>query len=72
MLVDRSRDPHKPVAVFHAFQQISGAKKLNAVASGIAQGLDEFGGDQRRDVMRLAIQHPRRLLCRQARGQLSD
>ena len=72
MLVDGTGDAHQPVAVFGLFQQISGGEKFDAVGGGIAQRFQQSSGDERRDVMRLAIEHPRRLLRREASRQLAE
>jgi len=72
MLVDGRADAHQPVAVFDAFQQVRRGEKLDAVGWWIAQRLEQPGRDQRRDVMRPAVQHPGRLLRREAGWQLAQ
>jgi hypothetical protein len=46
-------------------------KEFDAIGRRIAQRLEQLGRDQRRHVMRLAVQHPRRLFRREAGGQLA-
>ena len=72
MLADGRADAHQPVAVFDLFQQISRREILDAVGRRIAQRFQQPGRDQRRDVMRLAVDDPRRLLRRQAGWQLAQ
>ena len=70
MLADGRAYANQPVAVFDLFQNIGGGEILDAVGRRIAQWFQQLGRDQRRDVMRLAVQHPRRLLRREAGRQL--
>jgi hypothetical protein len=62
----------KPSAVFGRFQNIGSRKILRAVLGGIAERLEQPGIDQSRNVMHLAVQHPPRLLRREADGQLTE
>ena len=66
MLIDGASDAHQPVAVFHEFQQISRREELDAIRRRIAEGFEQPGRDEDRDVMRLAVEHPSRLLRREA------
>ena len=70
VLINSGQHAHQPVVVFDLFQQIRRGKKLDTVGRRIAQRLEQPGGDQYRDVMRPAVEHPGRLLRRQASGQL--
>ena len=45
-------------------------KKLHAVRRRIAQRLEQARDNQNRHIMRLAVEHPSRLLRRQTRWQL--
>src|ERR1700679_3283540 len=62
----------KPRAVFGRFKNIGSRKILRAVLGWIAKRLEQPGIDQRRNVMPLAVQHPARLLRREADGQLAE
>ena len=53
--------------MFHYFHR---REILDAIGLGIAQRLEQPGHDQDRHIMRLAIQHPSRLLGRQPGRQL--
>jgi len=72
MLADGVRHLRKPCPVFAKFQQISRGKKLDTVRWRIAERLEQPRCDEDWHVMRLAVQDPRRLLCRQAGGQLAE
>jgi hypothetical protein len=72
VLIDGAGDAHQPVAVFHEFQQVRRCKKLDAVRRWIAEGFEQPGGDEHRNVMRLTVEHPRRLLRREAGWQLAQ
>ena len=69
MVGDRLGHFGQPVPVFGMVHDLDGGKKFNPVGRGIAQRLEQPGGDQHRDIMRLAVQHPGRLLRRQPGGQ---
>ena len=51
------------------FQHFRHGEELDAIRPS---GFEQTRGDQNRHVMRLAVQHPRRLLRRQARWRLSQ
>ena len=70
MLVDRIRHLDEPGAVLHLFDQLGRGKKLDGVGRGISERPEEPGGDQDWNVMQLTVQHPRRLLRREAGRQL--
>ena len=72
MLADGRAGAHQPFAVFDLFQQIRRGEILDAVGRWIAQRFQQPGRHQRREVMRLAIDDPRRLLRRQAGRQLAQ
>ena len=62
----------QPSAVFGSFQKVCRGKILGAVRRGIAERLEQAGMNERRNVVRLAVQHPSRLLPRQSEGQLTE
>ena len=70
VLIQRIRDFCQPGSVLNLFQQFRRGKKLDAVRRRIAQRLEQPRGHQDRHIMRLAVQHPSRLLRRQAGGHL--
>ena len=72
MLANGVADLDQPRAVFGDFQHVSRGKILGAILREITEGLEQPGIDQRGDVMRLAVQHPARLLRGEAGGQLSQ
>jgi hypothetical protein len=72
VLADGVGDFDKPSAVFGGFQNIGSRKKLCAVLRGIAERLEQPRGNQRGNVMRLAVQHPTGLLRRETEGQLAE
>ena len=72
VLIDGVRHLYQPRAVLKKFQYIRRAEKLAAVLGRIAQRLEQAGRHQRRNVVRLAVEHPPRLFRRQAGGQLAQ
>lgn len=72
MRVYGGRHSGQPRAVFGRFQQNRRGKILRAIRGGIAEGFEKASMNQRRNVVRLAVQHPARLLRRQAGGQLAQ
>ena len=62
----------QPSAVFCHFQNVRRAKILRRILCGIAERLEQPCGDQRGNVVRLAVQHPARLLRREAGRQLTQ
>ena len=56
MLADSVGDFDEPRAVFGGFENVSSGKKLGAVLRGIAERLEQPRGNQRGNVMRLAVQ----------------
>ena len=72
MLANGIGDFDQPRGIFGLFQNVGSRKKLHAVWGRIAERLEQPGIDQRGDVMRLTVQHPARLLRRQAGGQLAE
>ena len=70
MLIQRIRDFCQPCPVLDLFQNFRRGKVFNAVWRRIAERLEQTSGNKNRHIMRLAIQHPRRLLRRQAGRQL--
>jgi len=72
MCIDCRRHLDQPGAVFGSFQKVSRGKILGSIRRGIAERLEQPGMNERRNVVRLAVQHPARLLPRQAEGQLAE
>lgn len=72
MLANGIADFDQPSAVFRQFQNVRRRKILGGVLGKITERLEQPGIDQRGNVMRLAVQHPARLLRREAGGQLSQ
>lgn len=72
MLADRVGHFRKPSAVFDQFHKIARGKEFDAVWGRIAEGLEQPGGDEDRKIMRLAIEHPCRLLDGEPRWKLSQ
>ena len=70
MLADGVGDFDQPSAVFGRFQNVRRRKILGAILRGVAERLEQPRRDERRNVVRLAVQHPARLLRREAGGQL--
>ena len=70
--MDRRCHLDQPGAVFGKLQHIRRAEKLSAVLRRVAQRLEQSGGNERWDVVWLAIEHPPRLLRREPGGQLSQ
>ena len=70
MLIDGVRHLCQPGTVFEKFQNIRRAEKLDTVLRGVAKRLEQPGRDQRRNIVRLAIEHPPRLLRSEAGRQL--
>lgn len=70
VLVYRIRHLGQPGPILAEFKKIRCTKEFDAVGRRIAQGLQQAGGDQHRNVVRLAIQHPSRLLDGQPGRQL--
>ena len=70
MPIDRRCHPDQPSAVLGNFQKVRRGKILGTVRRRVAQRLEQPGMNQRRNVVRLAVEHPARLLCREADGQL--
>lgn len=71
MLANGVADLDQPGAVLGNFQKVSRGKILGTIGRRVAQRLEQPGMNQRRYVVRLAVQHPACLLRRQADGQLS-
>jgi hypothetical protein len=65
MLIQRIRDLRQPHPIFDLFQQFQGGEILDATGRWIAQRFEKARSHQDRHIMRLAIQHPGRLLRRQ-------
>ena len=70
MLANGVGDFDQPRTVFGHFQNIRRGKILGGILRRIAERLEQPGIDQRGNVVRLAVQHPARLLRREAGGQL--
>jgi len=69
VLANGFRDLDQPSAVFGQFQHIRRRKILRAVLRGIAERLEQPRGNQRGNVVRLAVQHPARLFRTETGGQ---
>ena len=65
-------DFDEPSTVFRNFQNVRRRKILGAILRGSAERLEQPRPNQRGNVMRLAVQHPARLLRREAGGQLTE
>lgn len=72
MLIDSRCHLDQPSAVLGNFQKVSRGKILRAIGRRIAERLKHPGMNKRRNVVRLAVQHPARLFRRQAEGQLTE
>ena len=72
VLANGVSDFDEPRAVFGNLQNVRRRKILGGILRRITQRLEQPRRDQRGNVMRLAVQDPRRLLRRQADGQLSQ
>jgi len=70
VLIQRIRDFCQPRPVIDLFQLFRRGKILDAVRLRITQRLEQTSRHQNRHIMRLAIQHPRRLFRLQAGRQL--
>ena len=70
VLANGVADFDQPSAVFRNLQNIRRRKILGGVLGGIAERLEQPRRNQGGDVVRLAVQHPARLLRREASGQL--
>ena len=71
VLADGIGDFDEPSAVFGDLQNIRRRKIFGAILNGGAEWFEQPGIDQRGNVMRLAVQHPGRLLRREAGRQLA-
>lgn len=58
VLVDGVGNLGEPRAIFAQFQNIRRSEKLNPVWRRIAERLEQVGVYQRRNIVRLAIEHP--------------
>src|SRR5208337_5273552 len=72
MLADGGGCFDEPSTVFDRFENVRRGEILGGVLGGIAKRLEQPSSNQCGDVMRLAVQHPARLLRREAGGQLSQ
>ena len=70
MLANSVGHLHQPGPVSAQLQDVGGGEELDPVKRRVAQRLKQPRGDQNGNVMRLAVQHPGRLLGRKANGQL--
>ena len=69
MRVNGSSHFYKPRTVFSRFQNIRCGKILGRILRRVAERLNEPGMNQRRDVMRLAVEHPPGLFGIETDGQ---
>jgi len=72
MLIDGVRHLCQPGTVFEKFQNIRRAEKLDAVRRRVSERLEQPERDERRNIVRLAIQDPSCLFRREAGGQLAQ
>ena len=72
MLIDGNRDLCQPVPFFHLFDQLRRREEFDPILRRVAQGLEQFGGDQNRHVMKLATEQPRDLLDVEPRRGLAN
>ena len=72
VLIDGVRHLCQPGTIFEQFQNIRRRKKLDAVSCWISQRLEQARGNEDRHIMRLATEHPRRLLHGQPRRGLPN
>ena len=72
VLTNRVADFDQPTTVFRHFQHVRRGKILGGIWGKITERFEQSGIDQRGNIMRLAVQHPARLLRREAGGQLSQ
>ena len=72
VLVDCRGHFDQPGTVFGVFQKVRRGKKLDGIGRRVPQRLEQAGVNQGGDVMGLAIQHPPRLLRRQAGRKLTE
>ena len=72
MLADGVGCFDEPSTVFGGFENVRRGEILGGVLGGIAERLEQAGVYQRRNIVRLAVQHPARLLRREAGGQLTE
>ena len=72
MLANGVRDLDQPGTVFCHFKNVRRGEILGGIWGKITERLEQPGIDQSRNIVRLAVQHPARLLRREAGGQLSQ
>ncbi len=68
MLANGVADFDQPTPVFRHFQHVRRGEILRGIWGKIAERLEQPGIDQRGYIVRLAVQHPARLLRREAGG----
>ena len=68
VLANGVADFDQPSAVFGQFQHVRRGEILGGVLGGIAKRLEQPGRDERRNVVRLAIEHPASLFRRETGG----
>ena len=72
VLANGVADFDEPRAVFRQFQNVLSGEILGGILGKITERLEQPRRNQRGNVMRLAVQHPARLLRREAGGQLAE
>ena len=72
MLANGVTDFDQPPTVFCHFQHVRRGEILGGIWGKITERLEQPGVDQRGNIVRLAVQHPARLLRREAGGHLSQ
>ena len=72
VLTDGVRHLGQPGTIFEQFQNIRRGKELDAIGRRITQRPQQARRDENRHIMRLAIEHPGDLFCRQPRRKLPE
>ena len=72
MLANGVADLDQPRTIFRQFQHVCRGKIFGGILRRIAERLEQPRIDQRRNIVRLTVQHPARLLRREAGGQLTE
>lgn len=63
VLISSVRHLRQRGTIFEKLRNISSAEKLAAVPPQVTKGLEQSGGDERRNIMRLGVQHSGNLVC---------
>src|ERR1039457_2763245 len=68
VLIDGVRHLSQPGAILEQFQNIRRAEELDAIGRRVAERLEQPGGDERGNIVRLAVEHPAGLLRSEGGG----